>query len=120
MATRKNGNGAPVVWFEVLGRNGGQLREFYRKLFGWRFQIDAKMNYGMAEKAGTGIPGGVGQAPQGPGWTTFYVEVKDLKRTIKQTEKLGGQVLMPITVLPDVTLAVVADPEGHPVGLIAG
>jgi hypothetical protein len=25
----------PVMWFEVLGTDGGKLRTFYGELFGW-------------------------------------------------------------------------------------
>jgi predicted enzyme related to lactoylglutathione lyase len=72
--------------------------------------------HGMTDKAATGIGGGVGKAPQGPGWTTFYVQVKDIRASIARAEALGGKVLMPVMKIQEGEIAVVADPEGHPVG----
>lgn len=106
-----------VVWFEVLGKDADRLKAFFSELFGWQYKEAPSMNYGMTDPEATGIGGGVGAAPQGPGWTTFYVGVPDLEETLKRAEKLGGKVLMPITKLPDTTIAVLADPEGHPIGL---
>lgn len=108
----------PVVWFEVMGKDLAKLQGFYRELFAWPLEDVPEMPYAMMEKTPEGIPGGVGAAPEGPGWgTTFYVQVEDLKASLAQAEKLGGKVLMPPTKIPDATIAVIADPEGHPVGL---
>ena len=109
-----------VEWFEVLGKDADKLRGFYGELFGWKFQLapDASMDYGMTDKAQTGIGGGVGKAPEGPGWVTFYVSVADATATVARAEKLGAKVLMPITDIGDMFIAVLADPEGHPVGLL--
>ena len=46
-----------------------------------------------------------------------YVDVPSVGGSIEQVLALGGKVLMPATSLPDTTIAVIADPEGHPVGL---
>jgi len=112
-----------LVWFEVLGKQPGALRAFYGELFNWKFKMSpmAEMDYGMTEKNDTGIGGGIGKAPQGPGWTTFYVQVNDIRASIARAEQLGGKVLMPILKLPEgAEVAVVADPEGHAVGLATG
>jgi predicted enzyme related to lactoylglutathione lyase len=29
----------PVMWFEVLGSDGGKLQQFYGDLFGWTFDV---------------------------------------------------------------------------------
>jgi hypothetical protein len=60
----------------------------------------------------------VGAAPVAPGWTTFYVGVPDVAKALAAATELGAKVLLPVTALPDVTFAVFADPEGHPVGLL--
>ena len=106
-----------VVWFEVMGSDGDKLREFYGDLFGWSFKSMEGMDYGMTACEETGIPGGVGKAPAGPGWVTFYVEVDDISASLAKAEGKGAKVLMPITQLPGNSIAVFADPEGHPVGL---
>jgi predicted enzyme related to lactoylglutathione lyase len=111
-----------VVWFEVLGQNAGKLRAFYGELFNWKFKMSEmpEMDYGMTDKADTGIGGGVGKAPQGPGWVTFYVQVPNIHAAIERAKSLGGQVLMPAMKIPEGEIAVVSDPEGHPVGLASG
>ena len=111
----------PVVWFEVLGKDGGKLQAFYRELFGWKVTVDNPMGYGMVETgAKKGIPGGIGGKYQEMGpWVTFYVESPDLERSLADVEKGGGKVVSPPKALPGgPTLAFFQDPEGHLVGLI--
>lgn len=107
-----------VTWFEVTGQDAASLRQFYAGLFGWKYQIPTGMDYGMTDCADTGIAGGVGKAMQGPGGVTFYVTVDDINATLSQAEAAGGKTLMPRTEMPDVTLAMFADPEGHAIGLV--
>ena len=107
----------PVVWFEVVGADAKALQAFYGDLFGWQFDTDNPVGFGMVAAQGEGIPGGVGPAQQGPGWTTFYVQVDDVEAAVAKATSAGGTVLMPPTQLPTTRIAVIADPEGHPVGL---
>lgn len=108
----------PVVWFEVLGEDADKLRSFYGELLGWEFEVQPDANYGMVKHEEGQIGGGIGQAaPDQPGWSTFYTQVPDLLRAIEKARSLGSRVLMPITELPDTTIAVVTDPDGRAVGL---
>ena len=51
----------PVMWFEVLGADGGKLRKFYGDLFGWTFDVIKRIDYGVAKTGHRrGILGGVG------------------------------------------------------------
>lgn len=111
---RQNGN---ITWVEVLGQDTAALQAFYSKLVGWTFDNSLPMDYGMVDAAQSGIPGGVGKAEKGPGWTTFYVQVNDLDQALVQAQEMGGKILMPIMDLPQARVAVIADPEGHPFGL---
>jgi len=114
----------PVVWFEVLGKDGTKLQRFYGDLFGWKIKIDNPMNYGMVDaeagKAGKGIPGGIGPALEGgAGGVTFYVECPDIEQSLKTATKLGAKVVMPAKKMPGgPTLALFDDPEGHTIGLV--
>ena len=67
-----------------------------------------------------GIGGGIGQSPSGNGHVTFYVGTDDPQETLEKAEQLGGKTIMPVTELPQVTIALFADPEGHVVGLAKG
>jgi len=110
----------PVVWFEVIGHDADKLRSFYRDLLGWSFQLDPVTKQGIVEpEAGSaGIAGRVGRAGFGqPSWMTIYTEVPDLEAAVRKAVELGSRVLMPITSVPAAAVAVVSDPEGHPVGL---
>jgi predicted enzyme related to lactoylglutathione lyase len=112
----------PVVWFEVMGKDGAALQRFYTKLFGWKIDASNPMRYGMVEATeGRGIPGGVGELGDQP-WpskTTFYVSTTDINASLEEAGKLGGTTVLPRTELPGGTiLGFFADPEGNTVGLV--
>jgi uncharacterized protein len=107
-----------VGWFEVLGRDREKLHQFYSGLFDWTVEDNPEMKYGMVQ-TGDGIPGGIGETPDGSaGHVTFYVNVDDVRSSASKAEKLGGKTVMPATDMPQVTIALIADPEGHVVGLM--
>jgi len=60
--------GQPVVHFEVIGKDSDKLRGYYGELFGWEFDTNNPMQYGVVQREGNtnaegvGIGGGVGQA----------------------------------------------------------
>jgi predicted enzyme related to lactoylglutathione lyase len=114
----------PVVWFEVVGKDGPALQRFYGKLFNWQV-TDAGdgSGYGLVQAAEKGIGGGIGASQDGgPGHVTFYVEVADPAAYLKRAEQFGGTVILPPTELPQfhLTFAMFADPEGHVIGLSKG
>jgi len=111
--------GAPVVWFEVAGRDLDTLKKFYGGLFDWKIDADNPMNYGMVETGGEGgIPGGIFAGGEDVEYVSFYVDVPDLEARLKKAEKLGAKVVQPPTPIPGgPTIAMVTDPEGHRIGL---
>ena len=112
----------PVVRFEVMGQDADRLRRFYRDLLGWQFQQTPALPYTSVrrDEGAPGIPGAIGQTGPGhPNWMLFYSEVPDLDAAITRARALGSRVLMPPVRLDGRTIAVVSDPEGHPVGLCA-
>jgi predicted enzyme related to lactoylglutathione lyase len=110
----------PVLWFEVLGTDGGKLRQFYGDLFGWTFDVLPQIDYGVAKTGDArGIMGGVGRTfPGTRSWVTFYTETSDVTASLAKAEALGGSIITPRTVLPDVILGIFEDPEGHVLGLV--
>ena len=78
------------------------------------------VQYGVVDTgAARGIPGGIGEIYPGTrSWVTFYVETPSIDGSLADVERRGGKVVVPRTVMPDVTLAVFEDPEGHPIGLV--
>jgi predicted enzyme related to lactoylglutathione lyase len=120
--------GAPVVHFEVIGKDGKALHSFYSTLFGWNIDADNPMGYGMVSREGNtnaegaGIGGGImggGPEPDYPGHVTFYVEVPDVEAALQKAESLGGKRLMGPDQPPGgPTLGQFADPEGHLIGVV--
>jgi uncharacterized protein len=115
----------PVVgWFEVTGKDGPALQNFYSTLFEWTVNDTGDgSGYGLVEAGEKGIAGGIGASPDGAaGDLTFYVEVDDVASYLAKAEELGGKTVVPPTEIPEfgLTFARFADPEGHIVGLSKG
>jgi uncharacterized protein len=118
--------GQPVVHFEVIGKDGESLQQYFSELFGWEINADNEMNYGVVDRegnlspAGIGIGGGVGGGPPGyDGHVTFYVEVPDVEAALAKAESLGGERVMgPETIMGTLTLGQFKDPEGHVIGVV--
>jgi predicted enzyme related to lactoylglutathione lyase len=118
--------GQPVVHFEIVGKDGAKLREFYGQLFDWTFDTSAPMDYGTVDREsnlspeGIGIGGGVGTGPDDyPGHVTFYIAVDDVEAALAKAESLGGKrVLGPEKIMDTIELGLINDPEGHLVGVV--
>ena len=88
---------APVVWFEIAGRDLDALTRFYGDLLGWK--VDA------------GDP--VGE------YVSFYAGVQGLEGYLERAERLGGKVVQPPTPVSETArAAMLLDPEGHRIGLL--
>jgi hypothetical protein len=108
-----------VVHFEVTGRDVEKLHTFYRDLFDWKTQAIPEMGYVLVEKEGDGIAGGIGQSSAG-GLVTFYVQAEDPQAVLDEAVRLGGTVIKEVDAMPEVTLAMFADPEGNVIGVVKG
>ena len=113
----------PVVHFEVMGRDGRALQQYYGALFDWQFDASNEAGYGVlirGENGIAGIGGGVGSAPPGyAGHVTVYVGVPDVEAALARAESLGGKRMMgPQLVSEGVEIGQFTDPEGHLIGLI--
>lgn len=108
-----------VIHFEVVGRDGKALQRFYSDLFGWNFNTDNPGGYGISSSDQTGVVVGVGSTQDGStDHVTGYVAVSDIDAALKRATELGGKVVMPkMQPGPNATIALVADPEGHIIGL---
>jgi predicted enzyme related to lactoylglutathione lyase len=110
--------GNKIIHFEVVGKDGPALQRFYSDLFGWEFNTDFPGGYGMATHQ-DGLVVGVGTTPDASaGHVTGYVKVPDVTAALEKAESLGGRTIMP-RFSPDgmAQLGLVADPEGHVIGL---
>ena len=108
----------PVVHFEIQSNQSEKLQKYYADLFGWHVNADNEFNYAVIDTHTEGaIGGGIGPTQGGPSMVTFYVDVDDLQAYLDKAEQLGGRTIMPPTELPQVTLALFADPEGNVIGM---
>jgi predicted enzyme related to lactoylglutathione lyase len=111
----------PVVHFEIIGKDGKALQDFYRNAFGWNVSADNPMDYGIVEpQEGQGIGGGISAGEPGSDTSrvTFYIEVDDPDAYLRKIESLGGKIITPTTEIPDMVIfAMFSDPEGNVLGL---
>jgi predicted enzyme related to lactoylglutathione lyase len=121
-STRSESKGAlGAVQFEIAGHDSDGLSRFYASLFGWQFRastVTPGIQLVAADEAG--ISGHIARSwDGGAGWVTFYVDVPDLHSRLSLAEELGGTIIRPPHEIPQVsiTFALIADPEGHVVGL---
>jgi predicted enzyme related to lactoylglutathione lyase len=115
--------GAPIVHFEIMGKDAVKLQQFYAELFDWKIAdpIPDMGMYGPVDAASSGLPGGIGQDPTGNPRVSIYAQVPDLQATLDKAIASGATMLMPPTEIPGVvTMAMFADPEGNMMGLTKG
>jgi predicted enzyme related to lactoylglutathione lyase len=118
--------GQPVVHFEIIGKDGAKLQQYYSELFGWEINAENPMNYGIVAREGNvnsdgaGIGGGVGTGPDVyDGHVTFYIEVPDVEAALAKAESLGGTRLMgPEQPMEGLEVGLFTDPEGHTIGVV--
>ncbi|MEP6492669.1 MAG: VOC family protein [bacterium] len=109
--------GAPVVYFEITGKNGANLQEFYNAVFGW--SMTATMpGYARIGDAGA-IAGGIREEKEAGAERVLYVQVPELKAALATIEAAGGKTIIPPTNVPGVVhFALFEDPQGNRMGLI--
>lgn len=119
--------GQPVVHFEVIGKDAEKLQSYYADLFDWKIDASNPMDYGIVKGEDNpssmgSIGGGIGGGPDGyEGHVTFYVAVSDVEAALQKAESLGGsRVMGPETIMGEMVLGQLRDPEGNMIGLVQG
>ena len=115
------------VWYELMTRDPGAAAAFYGELFGWtaRDSGQADIDYRLFESAGVGVAGVMEIPPvpaaagMPPRWFP-YVSVANLDEALGRFVGAGGVVHAPPISVPGVgRIAMVADPQGALLNLIA-
>jgi hypothetical protein len=97
-------------------------KQFYGSLFGWRFEDTKRSDrpYVLARVGSDPVAGFVDVsaiADAGPQWISF-MSVDNVDRTVALVQSDGGKVLLEPREVPSIArAAVVADPQGAPLGL---
>jgi predicted enzyme related to lactoylglutathione lyase len=110
----------PVVHAEIRSSDPDATRAFFGDLFGWHYSEGAYPGYTFAD---TGVDGALPTAIsplQGDTDTVlFFIGVQDVAAALAKAEELGGRVVQPAQQVPGVTFGVLADPQGHKIGVAA-
>jgi len=110
--------GHPVIHAEIRTADPDATRAFFSKLFDWSYSDGAYPGYTFVD---TGVDGALPTAIsplQGDGDAVlFFVGVADVDAALKRAEELGGRVVQPTQSVPGVSFGVLADPQGHLVGV---
>lgn len=113
---------AKIKHIEIAGVDGGRLESFYRDLFGWEITRRKVGGFDYSDiqlPKGLDAPtAGIRHEPEGQPEIVVYVEVADLKESVKKAEATGRAVRIPPMEHGDLYFALVEDPEGNPIGLI--
>ena len=109
------------VWHDLLTKDIGAAKRFYGELFGWHFEDTSRGDrpYVLARSGSTMVAGIVdvsANTTTAPQWLS-YMSVADLDRSVAQVQADGGKVLVEARNFPTARAAVVADPQGAPLGL---
>jgi predicted enzyme related to lactoylglutathione lyase len=109
----------PVVRWQIISPEPEKVANFYQKLFAWELSNANAMGYCELGSGDSVLEGGVWPAPQvEQSFVQLFIEVPDIDTCIKKAEKLGAQVLVPKSVLPDGdVMAVLKDPTGLSFGI---
>lgn len=123
-----------VWWSELVSTDPARSREFYAAVAGWTSKIVAAndtarppkpgeteytvFSHESEEVAGVTTPETSGAEEIRPGWIT-YIQVANVDNAVMEALKKGGKVLKaPFDAASVGRLAIVADPDGVPVGLV--
>ncbi len=112
-------------WSELMTNDPAGAAKFYTQLFGWAVQ-DMDMGTGpyhvakVGETAVAGIMGmPPGSPPMPPSWGC-YVTVDNVEQTLARCSELGGKTIMPPMDVPGVgRMAVLQDPQGAVLSVMA-
>ena len=117
----KNAAHGRIVWHDLETSDRGAAKSFYTSIAPWKTEpFDEAKDYEMWTLDGEPI-GGVSSLPASSGRTPHwlpYVCVYDVDALARQAESLGGRVKVKPTEIPHVGgWAVIADPQGAPIGV---
>ena len=111
-----------VAWFDVTTRDLPKSREFYGKLFDWKFTALEQTDLAVEIVAGDLAIGTlrVAEGALSPSNGVVYVQVEDIEASCKKAKELGATLVpgFPFD-LPDErgAIGLFVDPSGHPLGM---
>ena len=110
-----------VVYFEIPSDDPEKSMDFFKEVFGWKFEQFGSNEYWSAisgDENITGINGAISKRkdPKEPVVTTIAVE--NLDEYTRKIEKAGGKIVMPKMSVPKIGwIAYFIDPDGNMHGM---
>ena len=111
-----------VAWFDITTTDISKSKDFYGKLFDWKFNPVQGTDQAVEIVSGTSSIGTIrsadGQISSFNG--VVYVQVKDIQASCKKAQALGGTLVpgFPFNLSNGTgAIGLVSDPTGHPVGM---
>jgi predicted enzyme related to lactoylglutathione lyase len=111
-----------VAWFDITTTNLAQSKEFYGKLFDWKF-TPVQGTDQAAEIVSRGTAIGTIRVADGKisGFNgVVYVQVNDIQASSKKAKELGATIVpgFPFNLPNGIgAISLVLDPAGHPMGM---
>jgi len=110
----------PVIHAEIRSTDPDATREFFGQLFGWTYTDGAYPGYTFADTGAEGaLPTAISPLQGDGDAVLFFVGVEDVAAALDRARELGGTIVQPPQQVPGVTFGVLADPQGHLVGVAA-
>ena len=113
--------GHPVIHTEIRSADPDATRAFFGDLFGWKVASDGAFpGYTFIDTGAEGGPYVAISPRQGAeDEVLFFVGVEDVAATLARAEELGGSIVQPAQTVPGTSFGVLADAQGHKVGVAA-
>lgn len=110
----------PVVHAEIRSSDPDATRAFFRELFAWTYSDGAYPGYTFVDTGADGaLPTAISPLQGDTDAVLFFVGVEDVGATLERAEQLGGRIVQPTQNVPGVSFGVLADPQGHLIGVAA-
>ena len=108
----------PVVHAEIRSTDPDATRAFFTGLFGWRYSDGAYPGYTFVDTGVEGaLPTAISPLQGDDDAVIWFVGVQDVRAALAKAEELGGTIVQPAQEVPGVTFGVLADPQGHKIGV---
>jgi len=108
----------PVVHAEIRSTDPDATRAFFTGLFGWRYSDGAYPGYTFVDTGVEGaLPTAISPLQGDDDAVIWFVGVQDVRAALAKAEELGGTIVQPAQDVPGVTFGVLADPQGHKIGV---
>jgi len=111
----------PIIHAEIRSQDPDATRSFLGELFGWQVASEGGfpgytfMDTGSEAGPATAISPLQGAEDE----VLFFVAVENVAATLARAEELGGSIIQPAQEVPGVSFGVLADAQGHRIGVAA-